>query len=302
MEVDNGPLYVYGIFETRAHLLDIKKQLIELTQETSTASQVLNNIVRELNTAGGSLINRVSTTAKESLDTSRSLFNSISIISLLVAAFILWGFIKRNVIRRLLFLESATQSISVGNYDVDIIDEGNDELTSMAKALRGFRNNAIEKQKVDQELQQHKAHLEELVEKRTEQLRDANEKLTSEAKNHAIAREKAEQGSRAKTAFLATMSHELRTPLSGALGTLRLLSNTPLEMQQLDYVRTIDAANVTLLDIVNDILGYSQLEAGKLKVESKQFVLKDLLNNVVDLMAISVREKGNTLQLRNARN
>lgn len=298
MEVDTGPVYVYGIFETRVSLLQISKSLTELSLEAIEASQTLNGIVNELNATGGTLINQVSTTAKESLDTSRELFGGISIVLLLVAAAILWGFIKRNVVRRLLLLQSATHSITKGDYDVDIIVEGHDELTDMGKALHGFRNNAIHNRKLDEELRQHKAHLEELVEERSEQLREANQMLSEEAQNHALAREKAEQASQAKTAFLATMSHELRTPLSGALGTLRLLSDTDLRTQQQDYVQIINAANASLLDIVNDILGYSQLEAGRLNIENKPFDLAELLNNVIGLMTVSVSEKNNSLQLQ----
>ncbi|MFT5656930.1 MAG: two-component system sensor histidine kinase TorS [Gammaproteobacteria bacterium] len=298
MEFDAGPLYVYGIFETRILLMEIRQSLITLSVEMGEASQTLNGIVSELNASGGALINQVSTTAKESLDTSRSWFGVISILLLLVAAAILWWFIKRNVIRRLLSLQSATRSITDGDYDVDIIVEGHDELTDMGKALRGFRNNAIDKQKLDEELRQHKTHLEELVEERSEQLRETAEMLLKEAQDHAIAREKAEQASQAKTAFLATMSHELRTPLSGALGTLRLLSDTPLQPRQSEYVHIINAANATLLDIVNDILGYSQLEAGKLRIENRRFELTEILNNVVGLMMVSVGEKNNTLTLQ----
>ena len=297
MEFDNGPLYVYGIFETRISLLEIAASLTQLSLETAEASQALNGIVNELNATGGRMINRVSTTAKASLDTNRRLFGGTSIILLLVAAAILWWFIKRNVVRRLLSLQSATHSITEGDYDVDIIVEGHDELTDMGKALRGFRTNAIHNRKLDEELRQHKAHLEELVEERSEQLRETNQMLSEEVENHALARVKAEQASQAKTAFLATMSHELRTPLSGALGTLRLLSDTTLISQQREYVNIINAANASLLDIVNDILGYSQLEAGRLNIENRRFELSELVNNVIGLMAVPVGEKNNSLKL-----
>ncbi|MFT5217900.1 MAG: two-component system sensor histidine kinase TorS [Planctomycetota bacterium] len=297
MEVNSGPLYVYGIFETRISLLEIEESLIQLSLESAEASQTLNGVVNDLNATGGTLINQVSTTAKESLDNSRQLFSGISILFILVAAAILWWFIKRNVVRRLLSLQSATNSITRGDYEVDIVVEGHDELTEMGKALQGFRNNAIRNRKLDEELRQHKTHLEDLVEERSEQLRETNQMLSVEVQNHALARVKAEQASEAKTAFLATMSHELRTPLSGALGTLRLLSETSLQSQQLDYVHIINAANASLLDIVNDILGYSQLEAGKLNIENRPFDLGVLLNNVIGLMMVTVRDKNNQLQL-----
>jgi two-component system sensor histidine kinase TorS len=299
MLLDSTPDDANGIFDTRVSLIAIRADLAQVSVGTAEASKALNDIVNELNARGGALINQVSTTAKESLDTSRRWFGFISVILLLVASSILWWFIKRNVIRRLLSLESATRSITDGNYNVNIIVEGHDELTDMGKALQGFRINAIEKHKLDQELRKHKDHLEELVEERSEQLRETNDMLLEEAQNHALAREKAEQANQAKTAFLATMSHELRTPLSGALGTLRLLSNTPLQTHQSDYINIINSANTTLLDIVNDILGYSQLETGKLKISNRPFELSELLDNVIGLMNVSVLEKHNSLQLIN---
>ena len=298
MEVNNGPLYVYGIFDTRVSLLLIGESLTTLSLETAEASQALNGMVEQLNATGGTLINRVSTAAKESLDSSRLLFGGTSIVMILVAAAILWWFIKRNVVRRLLLLQSATRAITQGNYDVDIVVEGHDELTDMGKALHGFRNNAIHNRKLDEELRQHKAHLEDLVEQRSEQLRKTNQMLSKEVENHAIARAKAEQASEAKTAFLATMSHELRTPLSGALGTLRLLCATELDAQQREYLQIINAANLSLLDIVNDILGYSQLEAGKLNIDNRRFNLRQLLDNVTGLMRVSAGEKNNRLILQ----
>ena len=291
MELDRGPLDIHGLFQTRRELLSIESELSELTVATEAASQRLNQTVNELNTSGGVLINEVSTTAREALGSSRQLFNWISIFSLLVAAIVLWGFVNRSVIRRLLSLETATRSIAGGDYEVSIHDSGNDELANMGKALRVFRNNAIEKRRVDDELQQHKTHLEELVEERTEQLRDANARLYEEAQNHADARARAEQANLAKTAFLATMSHELRTPLSGALGTLRLLEDTSLDSQQRGYTHTVEVANKALLEIVNEILNYSQLEAGKITLDERGFDLSQLLRDVVDLMATPVSER-----------
>ncbi len=298
MELNNGPLYMYGIFEARISLIQISDSLTQLSVQAGEASQSLNGIVNDLNTTGGTLINRVSTAAKESLDNSRLLFSGISIALLLAAAAIFWWFIKRNVVRRLISLRNATQSITDGDYNVAIGTEGHDELTDMGKALRGFRDNAIENRQLDAELREHKAHLEELVEKRSQQLRQANDRLSEEVQDHALARDKAEQASEAKTAFLATMSHELRTPLSGALGTLKLLAETELTSDQLEYIKLTNAANLSLLEIVNDILGYSQLEAGRMKLESKVFDLLELLHNVTGLMKVSVHEKGNQLVLK----
>ena len=298
MVLDSGPLSVSGIFETRRSLIDIENRLSRAAAELADASLRLNRIVQAINTAGSTLINRVSTLAKAELQRSRTLFLWIALLSLLVAGLVLGGYIQRNVIRRLVALESATRAIANGRYDVELDDDGNDELSSMSRALRVFRNNALEKQRLDDELLRYKTQLEDQVRVRTEELQHANARLADEAHQHALAREKAEQANRAKTAFLATMSHELRTPLSGALGTLRLLSDTALEQRQQQLVETIEGANAALLDILNDILGYSQIEAGKLHVENRPFQLHGLLDGVTRLMSAAALEKGNRLSLR----
>lgn len=295
MELASGPLYVKGIFESKLALLGINDKLRQLTLDYEVSSRRLDTIVGELTRAGGSLITEVSVAARESLQSSRVLFNWSAIVSLLAAALILWAYIKRNVIRRLLALEAATLSIAAGHYDVAIDSDGADELSKMAGALQVFRDNAIDKRRVDKELLEYKTHLEQLVSQRTAELEQANSQLAEVAHQHAIARDKAEQANRAKTAFLATMSHELRTPLSGALGTLRLLEDTDLSERQRDYVQTIDTANSSLLEILNDILGYSQVETGKLKIENRRFSLRSLLNDIVTLMSASARERGNRI-------
>lgn len=95
-----------------------------------------------------------------------------------------------------------------------------------------------------------------------------------------LATERAEHGSRAKSEFLANMSHEIRTPMNAVLGLLTLLQQTPLTGQQRDYVTKIDSASRSLLGILNDILDFSRVEAGKLQLESTPLNLSQVFHNL----------------------
>ncbi len=105
----------------------------------------------------------------------------------------------------------------------------------------------------------------------------------------------ARSADRAKSHFLATMSHELRTPMNGVLGMASLLAETPLEPLQKDYVRLIQEAGDHLMELLNDILDLSRVEAGKLVLESKPFTLCETLQRVQAVHQLKAQEKGITL-------
>lgn len=98
------------------------------------------------------------------------------------------------------------------------------------------------------------------------------------------ARTEAEQASAAKSRFLATMSHEIRTPLNGVMGILGILKSSNINHEQLEYINTATSSAEHLLTVINDILDYSRMEAGKLKLETRQVELKPLLKQVHDMV------------------
>ncbi len=108
----------------------------------------------------------------------------------------------------------------------------------------------------------------------------------------------AESANQAKSAFLATMSHEIRTPLTGILGMLKLLEYTQLSEKQLEYVNKSHAATQALLGIINDILDYSKIEAGKLEVVLDHFWLDDLLEQVSAVFSANLKSSGLKLTFR----
>ncbi len=102
-------------------------------------------------------------------------------------------------------------------------------------------------------------------------LRKAVELELNESKQNA------EEAVRAKSEFLANMSHEIRTPMNGVLGMAELLENSPLDEQQQQYLRTIQRSGNTLMVVINDILDYSKIEAGKMDLKNASFDLNDLI-------------------------
>lgn len=100
-----------------------------------------------------------------------------------------------------------------------------------------------------------------------------------------IARDEADRANEAKSRFLALMSHEIRTPMTGVLGTLDLLVDMPLERQQRGIAEIALRSSKALLNVIDDVLDYSKLEAGRLKLSPEVFDPVEVMNDVVDLMA-----------------
>ena len=124
---------------------------------------------------------------------------------------------------------------------------------------------------------------------RVAQLRASNRVLERRVAERTA---EAEAANAAKSSFLANMSHEIRTPMNAIIGMAHLTQKTDLDARQRDYVGKIDRAAKNLLGLINDILDFSKIEAGKLDVESVEFDLTDVLDNLVQLCGTKADAKG----------
>ena len=134
--------------------------------------------------------------------------------------------------------------------------------------------------------------LEEKVEERTKELRHANAQLETSMKETDKARKIAEQASNEKSDFLAIMSHEIRTPMNGVLGMTEVLLSSDLKPKQKHFAQLVYRSGVLLLDLLNNILDFSKLEAGKMTLESVPIDLETIVEEVCDLFSESAYNKG----------
>jgi signal transduction histidine kinase/DNA-binding response OmpR family regulator/HPt (histidine-containing phosphotransfer) domain-containing protein len=172
-----------------------------------------------------------------------------------------------------------TQQIAKGEFDhsVNFMGEFSEAFNSMTQQLKmSFQ----EREKATQALHDQVGELAKARRAMLNIMEDLEE-----------ARKEAESATKSKSDFLANMSHEIRTPMNAVIGMAHLALQTNLTPKQADYVKKIQRSALSLLGIINDILDFSKIEAGKMQMESVDFSLDEVLDNVSTVVGVKVHEK-----------
>ncbi len=173
------------------------------------------------------------------------------------------------------------------DYSLRLAARSNDEVGALVEAWNRMLAGIEER---DRELAGHREHLEEQVAARTRDLSRTHAEMV-------VARDRAQDAVRAKAEFLATMSHELRTPMNGVIGMTTLLCDTKLDEQQRGMIETVRHAGEQLLAVINDVLDFSKVEAGKMELESVSFDLLRMCEETCDILLPTASAKGLQLAL-----
>ncbi len=204
-------------------------------------------------------------------------------------------FSRKRIFAPLKQLEESATAVADGDLDAFVNTSLPGELGNLARAFDDMRESVRhligDLQTANTKLKNHRNDLEETVRQRTDELRHKNDTLNQALEDVRAAQKSAEVANLAKSRFLASMSHEIRTPMNAILGMADILWETDLSDAQSRYVQVFKSAGESLLEILNDILDLSKIEAGHLELEQTGFSLAETVDKACSVIEPRTQDK-----------
>jgi signal transduction histidine kinase/CheY-like chemotaxis protein len=213
-------------------------------------------------------------------DANLRLATNLGLLGLALVVVLVGGVVlaTRLIVRPVAELVTATRRITEGDLAVRTKDTFTGEFGALAGSFNRMAESLAQR---EAERQQHEKALRAEI--------AAREETQAEL---ARARDAALEASKLKAEFLANMSHEIRTPLNGVIGMTELALDTDLTSRQREYLGMVKGSGDLVLEIVNDILDFSRMEAGRLTLDPTEFRLREMLDDTVRPLALRAQKKG----------
>jgi signal transduction histidine kinase/CheY-like chemotaxis protein len=210
---------------------------------------------------------------------------AVIMVAAVVVALLLSSWLQRLISKPILELGDVARRVSSSkDYTLRATSRATDEIGQL---IGIFNEMLATVESRDKEVERNRVELEDQLHVRAA----VNIEL-------AAAREKADESNAAKSQFLANMSHEIRTPMNGVIGMAELLSDTPLEPEQREYLDLMKVSADSLLGVIEDILDFSKIEAGMLQVDAATIEVGQVFGDAVKAMALRAHQKGLELVYR----